>query len=129
MTANGWLQILIYCAAILAVTKPLGVTSTAYSKATGSRCRVFSARSSAGSIEPAGSIRRASRTGRSTRSALLLFSVIGLVVTYAIQRLQWFLPFIILRVWRGVSSDLSFNTAVSFTTNTNWQGYSGEDNP
>ena len=57
--------------------------------------------------------------------ALLLFSVVSLVVLYAMQRLQSVLP------WNpqgfgGVAPDLAFNTAVSFTTNTNWQAYSGE---
>jgi K+-transporting ATPase ATPase A chain len=57
--------------------------------------------------------------------ALLMFSVVSLLVLYAMQRLQAFLP------WNpqgfaGVAPDLAFNTAVSFTTNTNWQAYSGE---
>ena len=57
--------------------------------------------------------------------ALLLFSVVSLAVLYAMQRLQAVLP------WNpqgfgGVAPDLAFNTAVSFTTNTNWQAYSGE---
>src|SRR5262249_7434635 len=57
--------------------------------------------------------------------SLLLFSVVGLVLTYAILRLQTHLP------WNpeglpAVPDDLSFNTSVSFTTNTNWQNYGGE---
>ena len=57
--------------------------------------------------------------------ALLAFSLLGVVVTYTIQRLQDVLPFNPQR-FSAVSPDSSFNTAVSFTTNTNWQGYAGE---
>jgi len=57
--------------------------------------------------------------------AMLLFNVLGAVVVYALQRLQLHLPFNPQK-FGAVSADSAFNTAVSFTTNTNWQGYSGE---
>ena len=57
--------------------------------------------------------------------ALLLFNVLGGLVVYGLQRLQLFLPLNPQR-FAAVSPDSSFNTAVSFITNTNWQGYSGE---
>src|SRR4029077_2417434 len=57
--------------------------------------------------------------------AMLLFSLVGCLFTYAILRLQYFLPLNPQKL-AGVSSDLSFNTSVSFTTNTNWQNYGGE---
>ena len=57
--------------------------------------------------------------------ALLLFNVLGAVIVYGLQRLQLFLPFNPQKL-AAVSADSSFNTAVSFVTNTNWQGYSGE---
>jgi K+-transporting ATPase ATPase A chain len=57
--------------------------------------------------------------------ALLIFSVVGAVVTYAIERLQNFLP-LNPQGFDAVPPDLAFNTAVSFTTNTNWQFYAGE---
>jgi potassium-transporting ATPase potassium-binding subunit len=57
--------------------------------------------------------------------ALLLFNVLGALALYALQRLQFFLPFNPQK-FAAVSPDSSFNTAVSFITNTNWQGYSGE---
>jgi len=57
--------------------------------------------------------------------ALLLFNVLGALVVYALQRLQYFLP-LNPQKFTAVSPDSSFNTAVSFITNTNWQGYSGE---
>ena len=57
--------------------------------------------------------------------ALLLFNVLGAFVVYGLQRLQLFLP-LNPQKFAAVSPDSSFNTAVSFITNTNWQGYSGE---
>jgi K+-transporting ATPase ATPase A chain len=58
-------------------------------------------------------------------AALLLFNVLGAVIVYALQRLQFWLPFNP-QQFPAVGPDSSFNTAVSFVTNTNWQGYSGE---
>ena len=57
--------------------------------------------------------------------ALLLFNVLGALIVYGLQRLQLFLPLNPQKL-AAVSPDSSFNTAVSFVTNTNWQGYSGE---
>jgi potassium-transporting ATPase potassium-binding subunit len=57
--------------------------------------------------------------------ALLLFNVLGAIVVYGLQRLQLFLP-LNPQKFAAVSPDSSFNTAISFITNTNWQGYSGE---
>ena len=57
--------------------------------------------------------------------ALLLFNALGTLVLYALQRVQWWLP-LNPQQFANVSPDSSFNTAVSFVTNTNWQGYSGE---
>jgi K+-transporting ATPase ATPase A chain len=57
--------------------------------------------------------------------ALLLFNVLGTVMVYALQRLQLYLP-LNPQKFAAVTPDSSFNTAVSFVTNTNWQGYSGE---
>jgi K+-transporting ATPase ATPase A chain len=57
--------------------------------------------------------------------ALLSFNVLGAVIVYALQRLQFFLP-LNPQHFSAISPDSSFNTAISFVTNTNWQGYSGE---
>ena len=57
--------------------------------------------------------------------SMLLFSVIGMVLLYALERLQYFLP-LNPQSFAGVEPGLAFNTAASFTTNTNWQAYSGE---
>src|ERR1700681_3084815 len=56
---------------------------------------------------------------------MLLFSVVGFLTLYALQRLQWYLPFNP-QGQTGVEESLAFNTSVSFITNTNWQAYSGE---
>jgi K+-transporting ATPase ATPase A chain len=125
MTVNGWLQIVVYCAAIAAVTKPLGIYM--YRVFEGDRQplpRLF------GPIErflyaSCGVDPRRDQSWRQYTVALLLFSAFGVLVTYALQRLQGVLP-LNPQGFGAVSPDSSFNTAVSFTTNTNWQGYSGE---
>ncbi len=125
MTANGWLQIVLYCLTILAVTRPLG----AY------MFRVFE-----GSRQPLprllGPIERGlyclcgvdpgvEQSWQDYARALLLFSAVGLLVTYAILRLEHLLPLNPQRLG-PVGPALAFNTAASFTTNTNWQAYAGE---
>src|SRR5207302_634731 len=57
--------------------------------------------------------------------SMLLFSVVSMLVLYAIQRVQLHLPWNPQK-FAGVAPDLAFNTAASFTTNTNWQDYGGE---
>jgi K+-transporting ATPase ATPase A chain len=124
MTANGWFQILLFSAAIAAVTKPLGVYM--YRVFEGERQplpRFF------GPIErflyrSCGVVPK-EQNWKEYALALLLFSAFGALVTYALQRLQGVLPFNP-QGFGAVSPDSAFNTAVSFTTNTNWQGYSGE---
>ncbi|HQR38470.1 MAG TPA: potassium-transporting ATPase subunit KdpA [Blastocatellia bacterium] len=122
MTANGWLQILVFFALVLAVTKPLGI----YMARVFERERTF--------LDPV--LRPAERvvyklTGvDETREmkwkeytiAMLLFSVVSMLVLYLIQRLQGVLPLNPQQL-AGISPDSSFNTAASFTTNTNWQSY------
>jgi K+-transporting ATPase ATPase A chain len=125
MTANGWLQILLYSVLILAVTKPLGVYM--YRVFEGERQplpRFF------GPIErflyrSCGVDPTREQDWKQYTLALLLFSTLGVLVTYAMQRLQGHLP-LNPQGFGAVSADSSFNTAVSFTTNTNWQGYVGE---
>ena len=125
MTLNGWLQIGFFLLAILAVTPPLGRFMT----------RVFNRERTW--LDPVlRPIERliyrstgvdASREMRWTEYAggVLLFSVVSMLVLYLMQRVQQWLP------WNpqgfgAVPPDLAFNTAASFTTNTNWQAYSGE---
>lgn len=124
MTWNGWLQILLYCAAVAALTKPLGIHLYRVFE-TGERPlpRVL------GPVDRA--LHRWCGTDgreqgwREYALSVLAFSVVGVLVTYAIQRLQGVLP-LNPQGMPAVEATSSFNTAVSFTTNTNWQGYGGE---
>jgi K+-transporting ATPase ATPase A chain len=125
MTANGWFQIAIFFLLVLAVTKPLGVFMT----------RVFNRERTF--MDPV--LRPIERllyrvTGvdeehemRWTEYAVsvLLFSAVSMLVLYLIMRVQNYLPFNPQRL-AGVTKDLAFNTAASFTTNTNWQSYTPE---
>ena len=125
MTVNGWLQLAVFFLAVIAVTKPLGVYMT----------RVFSGEKTflshvLGPVERL--IYRVCRIDAEHEqrwtvytAAMLMFSVASLLVLYAMQRLQYYLPFNP-QQFPGVAPDLAFNTAASFTTNTNWQAYAGE---
>jgi len=126
MTANGWLQILFYLLLIFLVTKPMGVFMA----------RVFSREKTF--MDPV--LRPVERllyrvTGvdenhemRWTEYAvsMLLFSVVSMLVLYLMQRLQGYLPFNPQKLGAVSPAHVAFNTAASFTTNTNWQVYSGE---
>jgi potassium-transporting ATPase potassium-binding subunit len=125
MTTNGWLQILLYLAIIFAVTRPLGV----FMARAFSRERTF--------LDPiARPLERLlyrltgvdeSHEMRWTEYAvaMLMFSGVSMLVLYLIERVQQFLPFNPQKL-AAVGTDLAFNTAASFTTNTNWQNYAGE---
>jgi len=125
MTLNGLLQLGLYFLILLAVTKPLGVYMT----------RIFSGEKTflgrvIGPLERL--IYRICRIDEHEEqhwttytAAMLMFSVVGLLVLYGLQRLQYYLP-LNPQKFSGVAPDLAFNTASSFTTNTNWQAYSGE---
>ena len=126
MTINGWLQILVFLALIFAVTKPLGIFMT----------RVFAGERTF--LDPllrpierflyrvTGVDEKQEMTWTEYATAMLVFSGLSMLVLYLIQRLQAYLPFNP-QHFAGVSPEhLAFNTAASFTTNTNWQAYSGE---
>ena len=125
MTTNGWLQIAFFFLAVLALTKPLG----AY------MYRVFETQdrpfpSVLGRLERlcmrlVGRGAADEQTWKGYAGSLLVFSVIGIVVTYLIQRFQDVLP-LNPQALPPVEHALALNTAVSFTTNTNWQAYCGE---
>src|SRR5664279_6332611 len=125
MTTNGWIQIGVFLAVILAITKPLGVFMA----------RVFNGERTF--LDPV--LRPIERllyrvTGvdeehemRWTEYAfsMLLFSGATMLLLYLIERVQQFLP-LNPQKFGAVAQALAFNTAASFTTNTNWQNYSGE---
>src|SRR3954447_10140204 len=126
MTANGWLQILLFLAVVLLVTKPLGV----FMARVFGRERTF--------MDPV--LRPLERlvyrvTGvdenhemRWTEYAIsmLLFSLVSMLVLYLLERLQAYLPLNPQKLGAVSPAHLAFNTAASFTTNTNWQAYAGE---
>jgi potassium-transporting ATPase potassium-binding subunit len=125
MTFNGWLQILIYSGLILALTKPLGVyLHRVFESPERPLPRFFGPLERWGfracGVEP-----EKEQTWKEYALALLLFSLVGVLVSYAILRLQHLLP-LNPQGLGPVAPDLAFNTAVSFTTNTNWQAYGGE---
>ena len=125
MTPFGWIQILVFSGVVLALTRPLG----AY------LYRVFEGQKrplprllgpvERGLFRLCGVQPEREQTWVEYTLALLVFSAMSLLVTYAIERLQHLLPLNPQHL-PAVPADLAFNTAVSFTTNTNWQNYSGE---
>ncbi len=125
MTLVGWTQILVYTALLLLATRPLGaylfrVFEGDRQPAPRSLGRIESAAYRACGVDP-----RAGQTWMAYALSLLVFSAVGLLVAYGIQRLQHVLPGNPQGL-AAVSPHLAFNTAVSFTTNTNWQSYGGE---
>ena len=125
MTINGWIQIALYCAIVIALVKPLGLYMT----------RVFSGERTflspvlrpveRGLYAAAGIDERHEQHWLSYLVAMIFLHVGGFLLLYAILRLQGALPFNPAGQ-SAVAPDLSFNTAVSFITNTNWQNYGGE---
>lgn len=126
MTANGWFQIFLFLALVFLVTKPMGI----YMARVFSREKTF--------MDPV--LRPLERLlyrltavdenheMRWTEYAIsmLLFSFVSMVLLYAMQRLQGYLPFNPQKFGAVSPAHVAFNTAASFTTNTNWQAYSGE---
>jgi K+-transporting ATPase ATPase A chain len=125
MTLNGWIQILIFCGIVILLVKPLGAYMT----------RVFSGERTLlaplfspierGLYRLSGTSEKDEQHWTSYVFALLLFNLAGFAVLYALQRFQGALPFNPAGM-TAVGPELSFNTATSFVTNTNWQNYGGE---
>jgi potassium-transporting ATPase potassium-binding subunit len=125
MTLIGWLQILIFSVAILALTKPIGVWMFRIFEGDRQPLPRFFGPIERFLYRLCGVDPKEQQDWKQYTLALLLFSVIPLLVTYAIERLQQVLP-LNPQNFPPVSPDLAFGTAVSFTTNTNWQAYGGE---
>jgi K+-transporting ATPase ATPase A chain len=125
MTANGWFQIGLFLAAILLITKPLGIFLV----------RVFEREGTV--LDPvlrpiekiiyriAGVDERKEMHWSEYGITMLLFSAVSMVLLYLIERFQHWLPFNPQNL-ANVAPDLAWNTAASFTTNTNWQAYTPE---
>src|SRR6202162_4200736 len=125
MTLIGWIQILIYCAIIIAITPVLG----------GYMTRVFGGertflspilRPVEVAIYKIAGVNESNEQHAVTYTvSMLLLHVGGFLILYVLMRLQAGLPFNPAEQ-SAVAEDLSFNTAMSFITNTNWQNYGGE---
>jgi K+-transporting ATPase ATPase A chain len=125
MTGSGMLQMILYVAVLLLAAKPLGAymarvyagEPTWMAKAVGPLERL--------AYRAGGVDERTDMSWVRYAVAVMLFNLLGLLVVYALQRLQGVLP-LNPQGLGAVTPDSSFNTAVSFATNTNWQGYGGE---
>jgi potassium-transporting ATPase potassium-binding subunit len=126
MQASGWLQLAFYVVVLALITKPMGLYLLRVLDANGKTWLDPVLRPlERGTYRVMGVDPSKEHDWKQYALALLLFSLVGCLFTYAILRLQYFLPLNPQKL-AGVSSDLSFNTSVSFTTNTNWQNYGGE---
>ena len=125
MTANGWIQILVFLALVVAVTRPLGGFMTCVFTGERTLLSPILGPVERGLYRLAGVNERAEQHWVTYAVSMLLFSAAGMLLLYALQRLQDVLPLNPLGM-AAVPADLAFNTAASFTTNTNWQNYGGE---
>jgi K+-transporting ATPase ATPase A chain len=125
MTGNGWFQIFLFLAVLLLITKPVGVYLTRVFQ--GDRTFLdFLLRPIEKLIYRTSGVDETKEMGwKEYGVAMLLFSAASLVLLYLFERLQLWLPWNPQKL-ANVAPDLAWNTAVSFTTNTNWQSYSGE---
>ncbi|MGB8067081.1 MAG: potassium-transporting ATPase subunit KdpA [Pseudolabrys sp.] len=125
MTVIGWIQILLFCAVVAALVVPLG----------GYMTRVFNGQRTflTPILRPvelalygaAGVDEKSEQGWLAYTVGMLLFHIGGFLILYGLMRFQALLPFNPAEQ-SAVAPDLSFNTAVSFMTNTNWQNYGGE---
>ncbi len=125
MTLIGWIQILLFCAIIVALAKPLGGYMTAVFNGERTFLSPLLRPVEAGVYWIGGVDEKREQHWLTYTVAMLLFHVGGFVILYAVMRLQAALPFNPAEQ-SAVAPDLSFNTAISFITNTNWQNYGGE---
>ena len=125
MNAHQWLELALYLGALILVTKPLGLYLNRVLNANG---RTW--------LDPVMQLEKltywifrvdpAKEQGwKQYTFAMLIFSLVSCLFTYAILRLQQYLP-LNPQHFGALSEHLAFNTAISFTTNTNWQSYGGE---
>ncbi len=125
MTFNGWAQIVVFCAVIIGITRPLGAYLTRVFNGEHTFISPILAPVERALYHVAGIDERQEQHWLSYLFAVVLFHLAGLVILYAILRLQGVLPFNPAGQ-SGVEPGLAFNTAASFITNTNWQNYGGE---
>jgi K+-transporting ATPase ATPase A chain len=125
MTINGWIQILVFAGIIIALVKPLGGYLTRVLNGERTLLSVIFGPLERGLYRVAGTNEKEEQHWTTYALAMLLFNLAGFTVLYLVQRLQGGLPFNPQGLG-AVEPTSAFNTAVSFMTNTNWQGYGGE---
>jgi len=125
MTLVGWAQIVLFCAIIAVLVKPLGGYMTKVFNGEATFLSPVLRPVEAAIYGVAGVDPKREQDWLTYSVAMLLFHVGGFAILYAVMRLQALLPFNPAEQ-TAVAEDLSFNTAISFITNTNWQNYGGE---
>ena len=125
MTLQGWALILGFVAILLALTKPVGAWLFALYEGRRTPLHVVLGPVERGFYKLAGIDPNAQQGWRRYALHMLIFNVALMVFTYAVLRLQYYLPGNPQGL-AGLTPHLAFNTAISFTTNTNWQSYGGE---
>ena len=125
MTLNGWIQILIFCGIVILLVKPLGAYMTRVFNGERTLLSPLFAPVERGLYRLSGTSEKEEQHWTSYVFAMLLFNLAGFAILYALQRFQGFLPFNPAGM-TAVGPELSFNTATSFVSNTNWQNYGGE---
>jgi potassium-transporting ATPase potassium-binding subunit len=125
MTINGWIQIAIYFAVLTALVVPLGRFMARVFEGERTFLTPVLRPVEVGLYRAAGVDETREQHWITYTVAMLMFNAAGFLVVYALQRLQHVLPLNPADM-SAVAPDLAFNTAVSFTSNTNWQNYGGE---
>ena len=124
-TLHGWALIALFIALTFAMAKPVGAWLFALYEGRVPKYLAFLAPLERGLYRASGVDPDHDQSWRAYGIHMLLFSAAGILLTYAIERLQYFLP-LNPQGFAGVPAPVAFNTAVSFITNTNWQSYAGE---
>ena len=125
MTAIGWGQILLYCVIIVAITPVLGAYMTRVFNGDRTWLSPILRPIEVGIYKISGVDERQEQHAVTYTVGMLLFHVGGFLILYMLMRMQQWLPFNPAGQ-TAAAPDLSFNTAISFITNTNWQNYGGE---
>src|SRR6266536_2822803 len=126
METTGWIQLALFLITLALITKPMGLYLVQVLDPSGRTWLDPVLRPlERGTYRFMGTTPNEEHNWKQYTFAMLFFSLIGCVFTYALLRLQNLLP-LNPQAFAAVNSDLAFNTAVSFTTNTNWQNYGGE---
>jgi K+-transporting ATPase ATPase A chain len=125
MTIQGWTLIIVFTGILLLLTKPVGLWLFAVYEGRRTPLHAVLGPIETGFYKLSGINPNAEQSWRRYAVHMLVFNAVLALFTYAILRLQYFLPLNALN-FAGMPGHLAFNTAISFTTNTNWQSYSGE---